>query len=426
MTNKRLYSFDFLRGAAILGIICVHRLHYSWTVMSSKTAIHQNFHGLNAIFIVFAITLFTMAGLFYLITGAVNAYSIFNRFSQRTITTGKIIRSGFFTGGWFIFLHLVQRTFFMNGFRTIDGQIPEYPIGMVTGRIVYHESVPFYWKQIVDSSTLSLIGMIVIFISLTLAVLFHNNGHLNHRRNLVILSGIGVAIALLSPFVIGLLRPIFEQSLMAGHYFTAALYGILVSRFGLLPYLSYGFFGAVIGLALAVGFESGVILKYLKNAIWIWLAVGLVGLGLVILLGERLPQKMLYISSAIICVELGLFLWFIYFSLRRWDFSVNRKDRRWDRLPTIQRFGLLAMTIYILEPVLAAVLTNIIILFIGRNWLDSEIGIIGLGVLCAICWNFLIRFWSRLNYAGSFEWFYIFFARKLHLKESQKLAASGH
>lgn len=417
-----MIAFDFLRGMAILGILFVHRMHYSWSVMNSKESIRQNFHGANAIFIVVAIALFTMAGLFYLISGAVNVCSIYNRIRQDQTTARKIIGGGLFTGLWFVFLHLVQRILFMNGFRAVDGQIPEYPVGLLTGRIIYHEWVPFYWKQAVDSSTLSLIGMIVIVVSITTALLFRNGGYRHLRRNQLLLTGLGLIVALISPIALRFLRPVFEQALNSGHYLTAGFVGILASRFGLFPYLSYGFFGAVLGLALAAGVESRQILKYLSRAILIWLLIGLATLAIILLIRNiQVSTKMLFVSSGVVCIELGLFLWFMRFSLRRFDFTPSSKPTNSGGLSVIRRFGLLAMTVYILEPFLAAILTNIIAMFAGQNWQNSFGWIVGLGLLCAICWHFIIKFWSRVNYSGSFEWLYIFLSRKFHIKDSRKL-----
>jgi peptidoglycan/LPS O-acetylase OafA/YrhL len=76
MTQRRFAGLDIMRGIAIMAIIIVHRAHYSWSGMQNRAILGKYFASPWAPLVILAIALFTMAGVFYVISGLVNAYAL--------------------------------------------------------------------------------------------------------------------------------------------------------------------------------------------------------------------------------------------------------------------------------------------------------------------------------------------------------------
>ncbi|MCF6358738.1 MAG: hypothetical protein L3J54_13130, partial [Draconibacterium sp.] len=101
---NRIFSIDILRGLGIMVIIVIHRLHYHWTGMQSKEILHEHFKSGWAPLLVTVIIFFSMAGIFYFISGVVNAYSFYKNIELKKIPIKKVVIGGVIGGTWILVL----------------------------------------------------------------------------------------------------------------------------------------------------------------------------------------------------------------------------------------------------------------------------------------------------------------------------------
>jgi len=134
--KNRILSIDLLRGLGIMVIIVIHRLHYHWNGMRSTEVLHEHFSSAWAPLLIAVIALFTMAGIFYFISGIVNAYSMYRAVEHKKIPLKKAVMGGVAGGTWIFILNYFHRLFFSNGFTLGEnGAEPKYPVGYLVGWI---------------------------------------------------------------------------------------------------------------------------------------------------------------------------------------------------------------------------------------------------------------------------------------------------
>ena len=106
-------------------IIVIHRLHYHWTGMQSREVLREHFSSGWAPLLITVIALFSMAGIFYFISGIVNAYSFYKNIEHKKIPVNKVVAGGVIGGIWILLLNYIHKLFFSNGFNSgINGNEP--------------------------------------------------------------------------------------------------------------------------------------------------------------------------------------------------------------------------------------------------------------------------------------------------------------
>lgn len=420
MKGRRILSIDILRGLGIMVIIVIHRIHYTWTGMRNDEILHNQLSGPWAPVLVFTIVLFTMAGIFYFISGLVNAHALYGRVLSGKSSVKKAMLGGVVGGFWIFLMNFVQRIFFMNGFLASEpGADPGFPVGLLTGFVRDPEQVSFSWTQVTDPGTLSLIGLVVVFVSLVLGLLLHFRKLLSMNRMTLILIIMAIVAFLLSPFSKFYLRPVYTQLFEAGNYFFAGCVGQVCQEFGLLPYLGYGFIGAIFGISIAAGDKY----KRLRNISFL-IAFSLMIIGLISILAFQRdePFGRGCIGSGICLIELGLFILIQLWLYKRIDNSIeNKYELRKRRTTNIRRFGMLALTVYILEPLVAEIFRKLADVLFGRGWNDQLQWVLLFGVFLLGFWFLVLKAWKRVGFIGSFEWLTGMAMRKLAGKKSGKV-----
>lgn len=421
MINKRLLSIDVLRGYAIATILVIHRIHYQWTGMQTREILRANIHGPWAPLIILTIVMFTMAGIFYFISGLVNSYSIYNRVSKDSCSRSKWMSGGVLSGLIFIIFNYLHRLFFMNGFiGSSSATEPEFPIGLLTGMVRDSSNVVFRWSQLTEPGTLSLIGFILIIVTLVLGWIFRSGNTVKPGKIYTILTVLAIIFLLITPFFKYWLRPVYESAYEHGNYFSAMCLGHICQEFCLFPYLGYGFFGAILGISLARKEDKK--LFYRRN--WIWtgalLAVGVAGIILFNredLLGKRI------IGASVSYIELAIFILILNILLRYLDFSsTENHERRWSKTLGIRRMGMVALTVYFFEPFVAEILRKFVDYFSGNQlWANQFYWVLLFGFGCLAVWWMIIWHWSKVNFAGSLEWIIALLILRLAGKRSTKI-----
>lgn len=403
--SSRIIAFDFLRGMAILIIIFVHRIHYTWTGMENGDILDEYFEkgGFGVIIVILTIGLFMMAGVFYVVSSTVNTFNYYKRIQQNQANLKKYTLIGIKSGIWLIILNYFQRIFFMNGFTNTESLVePEYPVGILTSLLKYEGNFTWFWSIITKTGTLFVLGINLVIISGILFIIFKNNLQQDPKKPLRYLYILGILFFILSPFVKFWGTPFYEQLYSDGHILFAFLIGGITTEFSLFPYLSFGLFGSYFGLLIASTDNKVEISKKFKKSILIWFIIGAIGVVIFdsdTVLGDRLMK------TAINCVGVALFLLFEFISLKIYDFSSKRKQLNVETSSNpVIIFGKISLTIFILEPILAELLIISIDVLFGSSW-KANLWHVGLfAIVCILFWMILAIIWKKLDFKGSFEW----------------------
>lgn len=422
--KRRMASIDILRGLGIAVILIIHRIHYTWTGMGSREELREHMQGWMLPILILTIILFTMAGIFYFISGIVNSYSMYSRVISGRTSPYKCMIGGVSAGLVLVVMNYIHRIFFMNGFISgPGGEEPEYPVGLLTGFIRGGDEVVFRWSQITEPGTLSLIGLILIFISFTLWILFKEDGVKNVNKIYWILFILSFTIFLVTPFLKYWLRPIYITSYEAGNYFSSFIIGHLCLEFGLFPNLSFGFIGAVIGISLIQNENQKKFYK--KNKITMAVLI-LCGIFCVLFFQKDSEFGKWVIGTGISMIELAIFIFLLMILLNYFDFK-KENTVSINKFPVfnLRQFGMIALTVYTFEPFAAEILRKIVDISFGKNWNDNLLLSLLFGFLCLILWNFLLNFWRRINFIGSLEWTSAKVLKTISGKKTTKIEFNG-
>ena len=404
MGKRRFTSIDLLRGIGIAAILIIHRIHYSWTGMSSREELHTHMHGWMLPLLILTIVLFTMAGIFYFITGIANSYSMYTRIASKKSTAFKSMIGGVSAGVILVVMNYVHRIFFMNGFVSGAGGIePKFPIGLITGFIQTGHAVPFRWSQVTEPGTLSLIGMVLIVVSVTLWLLLKDGGHENSAKIYRTLFVLSAVVFLLTPFIKYWLRPMYEASYAGGHYILPFFTGHICQEFGLFPHLSFGFIGAIIGISLARNEKIRMVRKRNRITMFVLILCGIMG-AVITQKGTMLGRWT--IGASISMIELAIFIFFLSVLLNWFDFR-EKPLLNIHKYPAFnfRQFGMLALTVYTFEPVFAEILKKTVTSVAGRDWTDNLALMIVFGICYLVIWNISLNLWRKVEFKGSLEWF---------------------
>jgi uncharacterized membrane protein YeiB len=407
LSTGRFLAFDIIRGFAVLTIVMIHRVHYTWTGMTDREALHRAIEagGPQLVVIILTIILFTLGAIFYVVSGSVNAYTSCRAIVSRHQDPGFIFRRNVKTGLFLLFLNIVHRALFGNGFDfSAAGGEPEYVAGLITGWLKYGEPVPFRWSLVTEPGTLSIIG-IILLVNTGIMALVHRRRRLGDSRYLArAFLFFGIGILLVYPFLKSGLTPLYEQAYADGHYLLAWLLGNLCLEYSISPHLAFGIFGAYVGILLA----SGAGRKHITIQASIT-ALVLIGTGAIIAivfgadtaLGDRLNR------AGISIFGLGVFLFIEVIALRTWDWGRRMEAEPYRPSWFIERlrlFGRFSLTVFVFEGLLAELIALPLRLAIGSSWMGNLWAVLGFTALPTVAWILLLSWWSRVRFDGPLEW----------------------
>lgn len=385
-------------------IIVIHRLHYHWTGMQSKEVLREYFSSGWAPLLIAVIVMFSMAGIFYFMSGIVNAYSFYNSVEHKGIPVKKVVAGGVIGGTWILLLNYIHKLFFANGFTLgMDGSEPDFPVGLIVGWIRNPGEVQFYWSQITEPGTLAVIGLVVIVVSLLLGILLQPNIRKNKKKLFSILIVLGFISLFATPFLKLWFRPAYEEAYQINQFGKAFFVGHLCKEFSLSPYLGYGFFGAIIGLALAMN-EKFQIFKKRNRLLMVVLFV--LGLAAILPFNREDTFGEWVIGAGITYIELSIFILILTYLLKRIDFNTNNKNSVLKyKFTTMRKFGMVALTVYFLEPTVAELALKGVVFFVGNNeWTNQIYWVLLFGFFLLGLWAVILYYWKKINFAGSLEW----------------------
>ncbi len=417
--TKRIYSFDIIRGTAIFLIVIFHRYHYHLATgyMSSWP------RGVVAGFMYIML----MAGIFYMVSGSVHGLINYRRVVYGNKSPLKLFTGELATGIWIFVIHYVYRIFLMNGF--IEGRHggePHPPIGQLIGYLRTGKQVRFYWSQITEPGTLSLIALSVIALSLVMLII--TSAKIRNKSQAIYISLIssGTLIIALSPFMKFYLYPVFDRAKENGNIIIASILGQTISDFSFFPYIGFVLYGATFGIALAKKETEQNIMKWLARLSIFWLALGIIGtwetggVDFRMLISHSLPA--LINKSFIRFSQLGLFLFFMWLAFYLLDFAPEKRRKTTLKVLGISKnFGILALTVYCFEPLMAEIV-SIPFRLLNPDWTSNFTIVVIFSLLCVTTWFVILRIWEKIHYKGSLEWIGMNVIKAISGKKSTKLS----
>ncbi len=403
----RFLSFDVIRGFAVLSIVIVHRIHYTWTGMTDREALYRTMEagGFQSVVIILTILLFMMGGIFYVVSGSVNVYASCRAIISKHQDPGFVFRRNVKTGLFLLFMNIVHRVLFGNGFAlTAGGGEPEYVVGLVTGWLKYGEPVPFRWSLVTEPGTLSIIGIILLVNTGIMAVVHRRRGLGDSRYLARSFLFVGIGILLVYPFLKLGLTPLYEQAYAGGRYLLAWILGNLCLEYSISPHLAFGIFGAFLGTLLVSGTDREYISSRLSHIILVLIGAGgltLIAFGSDTSFGDRL------LRTGISIFGLGVFLFIELMALRLWDWrrrNATESSRHSWFVERMRLFGRYSLTVFVFEGLLAELIALSLRLAIGPDWTGNLWAVLGFTVVLTVIWMLLLSWWSRARFDGPLEW----------------------
>jgi hypothetical protein len=412
---KRYVTFDFIRGFGIIAVIIFHRIvwdyYYTNSGLETTTELKLDLLGILFLFL-------SMAGIFYVISGAVNNYVNYNRLRNNQISIKQLITSGWITGLSLILISYIFRFLFFRAIKDWTALISYF--------VLYEEIRPIKFTIALASGTLWIIGAIIILTTTILGIYtyFQKADNIKTLYFLYLVFGL-IILAFTIPITV-LLGPSVEDSVYNENWVYFFLFSPWVyGYFPLFPYLGFGCFGAILGIMLARNETKMLIVSYMGISSIFSLITGL------LLFGNSGALVISYYSFEAIknlfgrqILQLGFFFIIITLLLVIFDFSPEKYNLRWKRYTYwINEFGKNALTIYVFEGFVSAILIRLVSPF-WNSYASTVIDATLFGTLNLIVWIILILIWRRTGYIGSLEWIMINLVEKLNGKRSDHFKES--
>ncbi len=128
------------------------------------------------------------------------------------------------------------------------------------------------------------------------------------------------------------------------------------------------------------------------------------------------------IGAGITYIELAIFIFILTFLLKRIDFNTKYKNSSPKYKFTIMRqFGMVALTVYFLEPTVAELALKAVELIVGNiEWTNQIYWVLLFGLFLLALWTLILHFWKKVNFAGSLEWLSVKLLYLVAKKRSEK------
>jgi len=413
MNSERIYTFDIVKGIAILLIIPLHALIYQIgkndpaLFMPLMSAIPQK-----VIYLLIPAMVLSMWGpIFTLVTGANIAYGFLRVYNRNPEQSSAYILRRILSA---VMLLFVSRTavFIFEG-------------GMFTNGFfnIFNYKIRYY------ADTLDSIALTGIIVPVVMLFLLNKSRSLQQknatgkaiksrdiRRIYIGMTIITIIWFVFTPVVHALTTPI--NSFASRHNLKMILLiwsKLTAGRFRLFPILGFGYVGAVIGAAIHNGSKF-------KNIRKFSLLFFLITLGMFLAWRFITKNPLINVASDDIPImmqvlNLGAMTFATVLMLGAYDYCpLEKRRRRIERTLWIRRFSIVSLTIYVMECFLAqgvywlfaqfwdtaVALVNQIPVLI---WNISQIFIFI--IVVSLLWFIIVPLWERIDFAGSLEWFTI-------------------
>jgi len=440
MLNKRLLSVDFIRGISILGVLFLHHIIYgTWYTESIALAVIST----PALILLSPLMILaTWAGGFAIISGLTNTFTSARRLSKAYSmkeTIKPIIMNS-------IFLLLVDpiRTIIFNrpGHSPFSGK----ETASVFSSLI--QSGEWAWPSIdrvFAIGALPMIGISGLVTALFIYLLFRKDGVNKVKRNVSILIIVGLIIVFFSdPLSHWAAKgvPILYAKGGISIFFSYVLQLFFGAQLSFFPLGSFVFFGMMYSILLINHINIKIIKKigrYLGFGLLVFFVISLIFLIRECGISGEDPIDALFdykiFPRTLMFLNLGLMNLITIGLINKIEYASDEKRNRFaEKSIWVRRFSMASLTFYVIEATPSMFLSELFHKWFGGKalWtLDASVNPFMSNVFAIILfsvsmmgfWFLISYFWSKVNYAGGFEWLNVKISNKFRKNKSTRLKA---
>jgi len=438
MRSDRLIFVDIVRGLAIIGVIVVHSTSYGiW--YNEHNALKVLPPGAVAALSPI-ILLATWAGAFALITGLVNAYNIHRRLERgrglAAVCREPAVNAAVLMGIWILVaLLFTHRRPALFG---AEGEI----FSLVSGSLAQGRFTPPDWETLFYKDALVMIALAGFTSALAMRLLYRNvdpKDSADLRRRAWIGLSAGAVFLAASAVLQPPLYVLFERLMGsggAGNRIAAWFVNLLSGpSHVLLPYGGFAVTGASLGVLLAAGTDRRGLRRPSLSFGIAYLATSAVFLARTVstALQNGTDPLVAVFDYAVITPGLSFFaigsiLCLFPMVVRLTDDRpAAERDRLFRKTLWLRRFGMISLSVFILENPVTAILGRIFHLVFGNPdaptdaFMTNAFAIILYFVVTLAFWFAVVRLWEKKGFRCSFEWLSIRIGGKFRGRPSDRL-----
>jgi hypothetical protein len=368
----------------------------------------------------------TWAPIFAMISGSAHAYVIHGTV-QRRMAEGKsrdeafkgVIRGAFVNSACLYGLSLINMMFLHHAME-FNG---EFRYTMLTSTLQDGMFHPYSAQLLFYNDALALIASSTLAVTILLWLLWRNGGMAHPRRNFAVITAVTLALIGLSPALHVWLDPKFYEALDHGRYGTAFLLKLVVGpNQSPLPNVAYGLLGAILGVAVAQQIAIKRIRRfgYGVGACFIAASAAIIsvkGVAIIELTYHTFPIKLHLLN-------MGLMLWVSTFLIDKMEYQPEaRREVLAGRTRFFRRFGIAALSVFLLEGVMSVVLGKLYIPLWSATGEFPRVAwaIIPFLALLIGVWHVTLRAWERWDFRYGAEWWLVQIVGAIRGRKSLRL-----
>ncbi|MFO8077056.1 MAG: hypothetical protein R6U21_00220 [Thermoplasmatota archaeon] len=409
---NRILSLDVLRGFLIFYVVFIHAV---LLIIFQANYDYIDLLPIWLIALMFPLLILAMWGpLFSMMSAATNTTLVYHQLEKGKPLT-KTLFQRMISYALIVIVHLINMIFFIH-FIPLDGNIYRSLLcGTIeTGQLTIPNIFMF-----LNSGTLLLIGLSGLLINLILFFLWRNNGHKNIKRTAAMFIGLAIVFLIIRPFIYPSTESIILLLVEQNNLIPAILLSWLFrGQFGLIPMAAIPFFGVIFGLLLTTKPTK----KHMLNIGFI-ATIGMLLVSLLFLGIFGIPDLTLtYWPISMVAFNLMLMILVMTLVIVRYDYcSFEKRLKRAKRTVFFRRFSMITLTMFVFESIIAVLWAKLFtFLFVDPFPYNVFADLLFLFSVLAT-WYVIARFWEKIDFKFSIEWFMIKILSRIRGKTSQKL-----
>jgi len=408
---RRLVSLDVARGMAIVSVVFFHALVFNndATLTPETTP---------APWLLALLTyLVTWAGTFATVSGLGNTLSLYGRLRQGRIDRRRMLQDAVFGGLAIVAINYLYLALFTPGFIRVDGA----DIGWLPGLVRSGQWLTWPADRLLFCTALMMIGWGKVGTGLAIYLLTRGNRAPRPILGYAVVTLLATALVWTYPLVKAALRPLIVRPLTVANLpLDLVLTWLIGPMDPIFPYVGFALYGVVMGLMLVDQVSQRVLLGYgygagaIYSAIALWFyarhgfsanAFDIPDLGPLI---QVLGPMLVLFTAFIQVMDLG---------------SDRTRQRWWRWTRTFRTFGLVSLSVFLLEGTLSALLRRLVALVAPDFTHDPGFLFVIFAPLSLLLWIVLVKLWARFDFAGSAEWLVVRASARITGQRSVRLDA---
>ncbi len=433
---RRLLFLDLMRGFFIQYLVFIHGI--AQIVLHNVTSVEELPSWATYVISPF-IVLATWAPLFVMVSGVANTYSMQVQFLKNMKEAEKISDVKL----WDLLKGQLWNSFFIYLLSLMNMGFFHYPIGIGGGALRYSTITGSIDKWVLGtplvlswgdplllffSEALALISIAGFVTCFTSWLMWRKGGVTKVNRNIIMLTAIGILWVAVTPLLHEWLYPIFMNNFNAGNYLPCVFLKFIIGPSETtFPNVAFAIFGQVFGMALAMQLPKKKVLGYgyVLGGVFTAIAIYVFSINPAPALdpgaiGSTLPFQNQLLNLGLITIFATSLIWLLEFK------SPEKRVRLAKLSRASRRFGLIALTIFILEGLVSILWKKVYMAltpFIDYTTIAVPMLLATLIylVLLLLFWYGIVRLWAKANFKFSFEWILVQVVGRLRGRLSNRL-----